>query len=94
VMREGCKSLGASEARGERRHREILTGVGRRGGDDEADRQGPRGGDRERRRHHQAAQTQRRDGFWQIHQGRVDQDGPSARAQPAEEKGGRWGWLS
>jgi hypothetical protein len=37
-MREGCKSLGASKARGsgarERRHGEIPTKVGRRGGDD------------------------------------------------------------
>jgi hypothetical protein len=44
-MREGCKSSMASEARGsgagERRRREILTEVSRRGGDDEADRWGP-----------------------------------------------------
>jgi hypothetical protein len=42
VMREGCKSSGASRAQGsgarERRRGQILTGVGRRGGDDEADR--------------------------------------------------------
>jgi hypothetical protein len=41
-MREGCKSLGASEARGsgagERRRGEIPTGVDRREGDDEDDR--------------------------------------------------------
>jgi hypothetical protein len=53
-MREGCKSSRASEARdsgvGERRRGKFLTGVGRRGGDDEADRRGPRGGDRARRR--------------------------------------------
>jgi hypothetical protein len=66
-MRKGCKSSGASEARGsgagERRRREIPTGVGRRGGDDEADRQGLRGGERGIRRRRWAAQTQRRDGF-------------------------------
>jgi hypothetical protein len=48
-MREGCKHLGASEARGSGAGK-ISTGVGRRGGDDEADRRGPRGGDRGRRR--------------------------------------------
>jgi hypothetical protein len=49
-MREGCKGSGASEARGSGGAGKILTGVGRRGGDDEADRRGPRGGDRGRRR--------------------------------------------
>jgi hypothetical protein len=106
-MREGCKSSGAFEARGsgagERRRGEIPTGVGRRGGDDEADRRGPRGGDRGRRRRRRGAQTRRRDGFWQIRQGRVGRDGPSTRARPAEEKGGpvglaglkvRKGWLA
>jgi hypothetical protein len=83
-MREGCKSSGASEAwgsgAGERRRGEILTGVSRRGGDDEADRWGPRDGDRGRRHRHRAAQTRRRDGFWQIRQSRAGRDGPSARA--------------
>jgi hypothetical protein len=96
-MWEGCKSSGASEARGsgagERRHGEILTGVGRRGGDDEVDRWGPRGGDRGRRRHRQAAQTRRRDSFWQIRESRAGQDGPSVRVRPAGEGGSRWGWL-
>jgi hypothetical protein len=47
-MREGCKSSGASEARGSGTGK-FLTGVGRCGGDDEANRQGLRGGDRGRR---------------------------------------------
>jgi hypothetical protein len=47
-MREGCKSSGASETWGSGAGK-IPTGVGRRGGDDEADRRGPRGGDRGRR---------------------------------------------
>jgi hypothetical protein len=51
-MREGCKRSGASEARGSGGVGKIPTGVGRRGGDYEADRRGPRGGDRERRRSH------------------------------------------
>jgi hypothetical protein len=37
--------------------------VGRGGGDNEADRQGPHGGDRGRRRRRRAAQTRRRDGL-------------------------------
>jgi hypothetical protein len=44
-MREGCKSSGASEARGsgagERRRGEFLTGVGRCGEGGESDRWGP-----------------------------------------------------
>jgi hypothetical protein len=44
-MREGCKSSGASEARGsgagERRREEFLTGVGRRGEGGESHRWGP-----------------------------------------------------
>jgi hypothetical protein len=48
-MRESCKSSGASKARGNSAGK-ILTGVGRRGGDDEADKWGPCGGDRGRRR--------------------------------------------
>jgi hypothetical protein len=91
VMREGCKSSGASEVRGsgagEQWRGEIPTGVGRRGVDDEADRQGPRGGDRGRRRHRRAAQTRRRDGFWQIRQGRAGRDGSSACVRPTGEKG-------
>jgi hypothetical protein len=93
-MREGCKSSGASEARGsgagERRHGEIPTGVGRRWGDDEADRRGPRGDDRGRRRRRRAAPTRRRDGFWQIRQGRAGRDGSSARAA-CRRKGGAGG---
>jgi hypothetical protein len=53
-MREGCKRSGASEAWGSGVGSggagKILIGVGRRGGDDEADRRGPCGGDRGRRR--------------------------------------------
>jgi hypothetical protein len=53
-MREGCKRSGASEvrvaARGSGGAGKILTRVGRCGGDDEADRRGPRGGDRGRKR--------------------------------------------
>jgi hypothetical protein len=45
VMREGCKSSGASEAwgsgAGERRRGGFLTGVGRRGEGGESDRRGP-----------------------------------------------------
>jgi hypothetical protein len=45
VMREGCKSSGASEARGsgvgERRRGGFPTGVGRRGEGAESDRWGP-----------------------------------------------------
>jgi hypothetical protein len=98
VMREGCKSSGASEARGsgagERRCGEILTGVGRHRGDNRADRRGPRGGDRGRRHRRRGAQTQRRDGFWQIRQGRAGRDGPSACTRPAGEKvGGGVGWA-
>jgi hypothetical protein len=48
------------------RHGGGMLRVGRRGGDDEADRRGPRGGDRVRRHRRQAAQTRRRGGFWQI----------------------------
>jgi hypothetical protein len=48
-MRESCKSSGASKARGSGAG-EIPTLVGRHGGDDEADKWGPRGGDRGRRR--------------------------------------------
>jgi hypothetical protein len=48
-MREGCKRSGASEAQGSGGAGKIPTGVGRRGADDEADRWGPRGGDRGRR---------------------------------------------
>jgi hypothetical protein len=90
-MREGYKSSGASEARGsgagERRRGEIPTGVGRGGGDDESDRWGPRGGDRGRRRRRRAAQTRRRDGFWQIRQSHAGRDGPSARSRLAREGG-------
>jgi hypothetical protein len=43
-MREGCKSSGASEARGsgagQQRHRGFPTGVGRRGEGGESDRWG------------------------------------------------------
>jgi hypothetical protein len=53
-MRESCKSSGASKARGsgagERRHEGNSDRVGGCGGDDEADKWGPRGGDRGRRR--------------------------------------------
>jgi hypothetical protein len=53
-MRESCKSSGASKARGSGAGSggagKILTRVGRRGGDDEADKRGPRGSDRGRRR--------------------------------------------
>jgi hypothetical protein len=91
-MREGCKSSGASEARGsgvgERRRGEIPTGVGRRRGDNKADRRGPRGSDRGRRRRRWAVQTRRRDGFWQIRQGRAGRDGPSACVRPVAERGG------
>jgi hypothetical protein len=48
-MTESCKSSGASKARGSGTGK-IPTGVDRRGGDDEADKWGPRGGDRGRRR--------------------------------------------
>jgi hypothetical protein len=48
-MREGCKRSGASEAQGSGVGK-IPTGVDQCGGDDEADRRGPRGGDRGRRR--------------------------------------------
>jgi hypothetical protein len=48
-MRESCKSSGATEARGGSAGK-ILTGVGRRRGDDETDRPGPCGGDRGRKR--------------------------------------------
>jgi hypothetical protein len=45
MMREGCKSLGASEVRGsgvgERRHGGFPTEVGRRGEGGESDRWGP-----------------------------------------------------
>jgi hypothetical protein len=47
-MREGYKGSGASEARGSGAGK-IPTGVARRGGDDETDRRGPRGGDRGRK---------------------------------------------
>jgi hypothetical protein len=53
-MREGRKRSGASEARAAARGSsgagKIPTGIGRRDGDDEADRRGPCGGDRGRRR--------------------------------------------
>jgi hypothetical protein len=49
-MREGYKRSGASAARGSGGAGKIPTGVGRHGGDDEADRRGPRGSDRGRRR--------------------------------------------
>jgi hypothetical protein len=53
-MRESCKSSGTSKAQGSGAGSggtgEIPTRVGRRGGDDEADKWGPRGGDRGRRR--------------------------------------------
>jgi hypothetical protein len=48
-MRESCKSSGASKARGSGAGK-ILTGVGRRRGDGEAVKSGPRGSDRGRRR--------------------------------------------
>jgi hypothetical protein len=52
-MREGCKRLGhprrGAAARGSGGAGKIPTGVGRCGGDDEADRRGPRGGGRGRR---------------------------------------------
>jgi hypothetical protein len=97
-MREGCKSAGASEARGsgvgERRRGEILTGVGWRGGDDEADKRGPRGGDRGRRRCHRAAQTRIRDGFWQIRQGRAGRMGQACTRGLREKRGaGGAGWA-
>jgi hypothetical protein len=47
-MRESCKSSGASKARGSGTG-EIPIGVRQRRGDDEADKWGPRGGDRGRR---------------------------------------------
>jgi hypothetical protein len=47
-MMESCKSSGASKARGSGAGK-ILTGVGRHGGDDEADKWGPHGGDRGRK---------------------------------------------
>jgi hypothetical protein len=98
-MRKGCKSSGASEAwgsgAGEQRRGEISTGVGRRGGDDEADRRGPRGGDRGRRRRRRGAQTRRRDGFWQIRQGRAGRDGGRKReAVGLAGLRGRMGWLA
>jgi hypothetical protein len=43
--------------------------IGRRLVEDGADGWGPLGGDRGRKRRRRAAQTRRRDGFWQIHQG-------------------------
>jgi hypothetical protein len=87
-MREGCKRSGASEAWGSGAEERW------RGGDDEADSWGPCGSDRGRRRHRRAVQTRRRDGFWQIRQGRVGRDGLSAGARPTEEKGGGWWcWL-
>jgi hypothetical protein len=53
-MREGCKCSGhprrGAAVQGSGGAGKIPTGVGRRGGDDEADRRGPRGGDRGRRR--------------------------------------------
>jgi hypothetical protein len=92
VIREGCKARGhprrGAAARGEQRRGKILTGVDRRGGDDEANMWGPCDGDRGRRRRHRAAQTRRRDGFWQIRQCRASRDGPSTHAWPAGEKGG------
>jgi hypothetical protein len=103
-MREGCKSSWASEARGsgagERRHGEFLTRVGRRGEGGKSDRWGPLGGDRGRRRRRRAAQTQSRDGYWQLHQGRAGRDGLSARArwpavrsEPARARLGRVGRI-
>jgi hypothetical protein len=103
-MREGCKSSGASEARGrgagERRHGEFPTAVGRRGEGGESDRWGPLGGDGGRRHHRRAAQTRSRDGFWQLRQGRAGRDGPSTcarrpavRSRPARARLGRVGRI-
>jgi hypothetical protein len=79
------------------RHGGGVLRVGRRGGDDEADRRVPRGGDRGRRRRRRAAQSRRRGGFWQIRQGRVGQDGPRARARRPTVRSGparaRLGWV-
>jgi hypothetical protein len=70
------------------RHGGGVLRVGQRGGDDEADKRGPCGGDRGRRRRRRAAHTQRRGGFWQIRQGRTGRDGPSACARwPAVQSG-------
>jgi hypothetical protein len=53
-MREGCKRSGyprsGAAVRGSGGVGKIPTGVGQHGGDDEADRRGPRGIDRGRRR--------------------------------------------
>jgi hypothetical protein len=49
-MREGCKDLGASKARGSGGAGKIPIGVGRHEGDVETDRHGPCGGDRGRKR--------------------------------------------
>jgi hypothetical protein len=57
-----------------------MAGISRRSVEDGADGWGPLGGDRGRRRRRRAAQTQRRDDFWQICQGHAGRDGPSARA--------------
>jgi hypothetical protein len=73
--------------RGERRHGGISAGVGRHGGDDEADKWGPRGGGRWRRRSRRAAQTRRRGGFCQLRQGHAGRDGLRRALQ--EEGGAR-----
>jgi hypothetical protein len=76
---------------------EFQTGVGRCGEGGESDRWVPAGDDRGRRRRRRAAQTQSRDGFWQLRQGRACRDGPSARARrPAVRSGpaqARLGWV-
>jgi hypothetical protein len=58
-MREACKGSGASEAQGRGGTGKILTGVNRRGGDDETNRRGPRGGDRGRKRPAREGMNQR-----------------------------------
>jgi hypothetical protein len=97
-MREGCKSLGASEARGsgvgERWHRGFLTGVSRHGEGGESDRWGPV--DRETRKRRPA-----REGVIQKGKRISREDATDARAGWASQdcfslrrRRGRWaGWA-
>jgi hypothetical protein len=98
VMREGCKSSGASEARGsgagELRHEEFPTAVSRRGEEGESDRWGPV--DRETRERRPAREGVNRKGKRIFHEDATDARAGWASRDCFGLRGwrGRWaGWA-
>ncbi len=109
-MRESCKSSGASKARGSGAGEAAARGNSdrgrRRGGDDEADKWGPRGGDRGkgvaaglRKLEEEAASgnyakaAQAGMGRARVHGPREGGTGESGRAERPDGPTGRWAVL-